>query len=202
MRCTEYTEKEIVIFNGLIGLIKDGANPYSIKVSDIAKAANIGKGTIYDYFDSKEEAISKALIFSINNELEMASTRIKSIESFKNMFYEVLNIISESMHNNLSTVNILLTSGGMYDFYEYMADVNPNIKRCMTVIDTLIAQILESGYKDGTIKRNENYYYQSSVVRGVIASFSGYFRIRELHPNVSEDEAKDCAYKMLIKALN
>ncbi len=57
MRGFELQEKEEAIYSGIIALIKRGVNPYSIKVSDIALEANIGKGTIYDYFSSKEEAI-------------------------------------------------------------------------------------------------------------------------------------------------
>jgi hypothetical protein len=45
-----YSEKKIAIFNGIIELMEKGINPYSIKVSDIARAADVGKGTIYDYF--------------------------------------------------------------------------------------------------------------------------------------------------------
>ena len=46
MENTRYSEKEIAVFKGLINLMREGANPYSIKVSDIAKAASIGKGTV------------------------------------------------------------------------------------------------------------------------------------------------------------
>lgn len=93
----KYTEKEIAIFNGLIDLIKNGYNPYTIKVSDIAKSADVGKGTIYDYFDSKEEAISKAILYYMEKEVQASYLRIVSKKTFKDKYYELLFIIKDSL---------------------------------------------------------------------------------------------------------
>lgn len=202
MRCVEFTEKEIVIFNGLIDLIRNGANPYSIKVSDIAKAANIGKGTIYDYFSSKEEAISKALLYSINNELESAHLRIQSRDNFKDMFFEVLTIIEENMQNNLSTINLLLSSGGVHKFYEHLQTEKHDLSNCIKVIDNLVRKLLTVGYKEGIINTKEDHYYQTMAVRGAVASYSGYLSARELFPDKTREDAMESIYRMLVKALN
>ena len=41
-----YSEKEIAVFKGIIALMEKGINPYSIKVSDITKAANIARNNL------------------------------------------------------------------------------------------------------------------------------------------------------------
>ena len=146
-----YSEKEIAIFKGLISLMKKGANPYSIKVSDIAEAANIGKGTIYDYFDTKEEVISKAIIYNMSNEIKNAFKRVKSKDNFKDRFYEVLNIIEENLENRLSTLNILLSAGGIEKFYEYLLDAEYNIREFISVINKEIIDLLNMGVKEGII---------------------------------------------------
>ena len=48
-----FSEKEEAVFEGIMELLRNGNNPYKITVSEIAKSANIGKGTVYDYFSSK-----------------------------------------------------------------------------------------------------------------------------------------------------
>ena len=106
-----YSEKQIAIFNAVIELMRDGINPYSIKVSDIAQVANIGKGTIYDYFDSKEEAISEAILYSISNEIDVVYSRVEGKNSFKEKFYELLYTIVRDTTNNISTFNMLLSVG-------------------------------------------------------------------------------------------
>lgn len=196
------SEKEIAIINGLVELIRSGANPHSIKVSDIAIAANVGKGTIYDYFSSKEQAISKAIIFSINNEINSTHLKIKSEIGFKNKFLVILEIIGKSIDNNLCTFKMLLSSGDMQEFYDHLVDEKFNIINCINLIDKIIQELIEEGFKEGLINTKEDGYYQNMVVRGTISGFSGYINHREMFPNTSIQQAKEAAYRMLIKALN
>lgn len=199
---TDFSEKEIAIFNGLMELIKQGCNPYSIKVSDIAKASNVGKGTIYDYFDSKEEAISKAILFNISKEIESSINRVKLKESFQDKFNETLNIIEENMENNLSIYNTIFTSRGMDEFYEYLVDEKNYLKQCMYTIENMVDHMLDLGFKEGIINTSESKYYQRMALRSSIGSFSVYLSHRKMYKEISIDEAREVAYKLLIKALN
>ncbi|NLY84947.1 MAG: TetR/AcrR family transcriptional regulator [Tissierellia bacterium] len=197
-----FSEKEIAIFNGLISLMKKGANPYSIKVSDIAEAANIGKGTIYDYFDTKEEVISKAIIYNMTNEIKNAFRRIENKDNFRDKLYEVLDIIEENLGNKLSTLNILLSAGGIEKFYEYLLDSEYNITEFIALINRKIRDILNLGIEEGVINTEENSFYQIMAVHGVISFFSHYINQRDLYLDIGVEEAKDTAYRMLLKALN
>lgn len=199
---TDFSEKEIAIFNGLMELIKQGCNPYSIKVSDIAKASNVGKGTIYDYFDSKEEAISKAILFNISKEIESSINRVKLKESFQDKFNETLNIIEENMENNLSIYNTIFTSRGMDEFYEYLVDEKNYLKQCMYTIENMVDHMLDLGFKEGIINTSESKYYQRMALRSSIGSFSVYLSHRKMYKEITIDEAREVAYKLLIKALN
>lgn len=196
------SEKEIAIFNGLIELIKQGCNPYSIKVSDIAKASNVGKGTIYDYFDSKEEAISKALLFNICKEIEISVSRIESRPNFIDKYNEVLAIIEENIDNNLSIYNLLFSYSSMDKVYEYLVDEKIHLKNCMLTIEDMIDHILEVGFEEGILINNGDKYYQRMVLRSSIGSFTLYLNHRKMYDGVSVGEAKKLAYKLLTKALN
>lgn len=197
-----YSEKEISIFNGLINLIKEGANPYSIKVSDIATASNVGKGTIYDYFDSKEEAISKAIIYNINNEIKAGLTRMNSKENFKDKFYEILQIIVDNWGNNLSTFNILLSTGGIQEFYEYLIDDEYDLSRCMSIFNSIMDELLRLGIQEEIINTVESKYYQIMAVQSAISGFTHYINRKNLYKDINIEEAMDTAYRLLIKSLN
>lgn len=198
----KYSEKEIAIFQGLINLMKEGANPYSIKVSDIAMASNVGKGTIYDYFNSKEEAISKAIIYNINNEIKEVFLRIESKDNFKDKFYEVLQIIADNLKNNLSTFNMLLSAGGIHELYEYLMDDQYDLSKFTYIISKEIDNLLELGFKEDIINTKESKYYQIMAIQGVVCGFSNYISRQEIYPKVNIEEAMDTAYKLLINALN
>lgn len=202
MENTRYSEKEIAVFEGLINLMREGANPYSIKVSDIAKAASIGKGTVYDYFDSKEEVISKAIIYNISMEINAAFVRIRNKESFKDKFYEVLQIIVDNLENNLSTFNMLLSAGGVQEFYEYLVDDKYDLSAFISIVNDEVGKLIKLGFNEGLISTKESCYYQLMAVQGAISGFSHYISNKDLYKNINVKEAMDTAYKILIKALN
>lgn len=197
-----YSEKEIAIFNGIIALMEKGINPYSIKVSDIAKAANIGKGTIYDYFTSKEEAISQAILFGIRNEIENVYLRVKDKDNFKDKFYEILYIIDECIDSNIYIFRVLLSDGGIQKFYEYLSDYKHDLSQYISRINYIFDHILDTGYKEKIIGRVENSYYRYMAISSAIMGFSQYFGHRNLSHEISIEEAMAASYKLLIKALN
>lgn len=197
-----YSEKEIAIFNGLIDLIVNGANPYTIKVSDIARAANIGKGTLYDYFSSKEEAISQALIYFINMELETACNRVESQEGFQKKFYEILWIIVDSLENNISSVNILLSAGGLKESYKHLVDEKCNVNKFLDKINIVMVHLLETGYNEGVISEETDEFYQMMAVKGSISGFSHYLSRKNCFQEIDTEKAMETAYKLLLKMLN
>ncbi|HHT51020.1 MAG TPA: TetR/AcrR family transcriptional regulator [Eubacteriaceae bacterium] len=202
MEDIKYSDKEIAIFKGLIQLIREGVNPYSIKVSDIAKAANIGKGTIYDYFGSKEEVISKAIIYSVGEEIKTITDRIKTKESFKDRFYEVLDTIEKNINDKVSILSILVSSGGIEKFYEFLRDKEYTISNFIELVHLEIKELLDFGRTEGIITAKETEFHQIMTVLGVISSFSYYYNNKDFHKNISTKEAKDTVYRILLKSLN
>ena len=62
-KIAEPPEKMRRMYEAVSGLVKAKKEIADIKVSDITKAAGIGKGTAYEYFESKEELIAHALMY-------------------------------------------------------------------------------------------------------------------------------------------
>ena len=76
-----YTKKEQQIFQGVLQLIQQGVDLHTVKVQDIATAAGIGKGTLYEYFSSKDEIIMQTLSYLFLQEIDVVIivlTRSKS----------------------------------------------------------------------------------------------------------------------------
>lgn len=197
-----YSEKEIAIFNGIIALMEKGVNPYSIKVSDIAREADIGKGTIYDYFTSKEEAISQAILYNINREVDIAYSRIRQKKGFKGKFYEALHIIAQCAENNVSTLKTLLSLGGIQKFYEYLSDYKCDLSDYVSRLNQIYHHLLATGVGEGVIDMVEDPYYHKMAMTSAIMGFSQYFHQREFWHDVTMEEAMEASYKFLIKALN
>jgi AcrR family transcriptional regulator len=57
--------KKIQIYNAIIELVEEGFVYSNMRISDIASRAGIGKGTVYEYFESKEQIFSNMVMFLI-----------------------------------------------------------------------------------------------------------------------------------------
>ena len=135
-------------------------------------------------------------------EINAAFVRIKNKENFKDKFYEVLQIIVDNLENNLSTFNMLLSAGGVQEFYEYLVDDKYDLSAFISIVNDEVGKLLKLGFNEGIISIKESRYYQLMAVQGAISGFSHYISNKDLYKNINVKEAMDTAYKILIKALN
>lgn len=61
----EIPSKVLRMYDAVIQLIEEGEDASTVRVSMITDRAGIGKGTAYDYFDTKEDIVACAVVFHI-----------------------------------------------------------------------------------------------------------------------------------------
>ncbi|MCM1065455.1 MAG: TetR/AcrR family transcriptional regulator [Eubacterium sp.] len=79
----EIPPKVLRMYDAVIQLIEEGEDVSGIRVSTITDRAGIGKGTAYDYFDSKEDIIACAVVFHIQRAFRLLERELKKQESFE-----------------------------------------------------------------------------------------------------------------------
>lgn len=109
-------KKRELIFSAVLELVKQNKSFANLKVSDIAKQAGIGKGSIYMYFSSKERVIVDAiryfcdmslkpfLNYDINEDKGFEETLKGLIELQIDMFQEYAYLLSPT--NNHEFISI------------------------------------------------------------------------------------------------
>lgn len=75
-------QKVLQMYEAVAQLMEEGADLNNIRVSTITERAGIGKGTAYDYFDTKEEIIACAILFQMRGLAEEIKGQLVGIESF------------------------------------------------------------------------------------------------------------------------
>lgn len=63
-------ERELALYEAALHLIEQGNDPRTMKVQQIAEAAGIGKGTVYEYFASKDEILRGMALHCFDTEIE------------------------------------------------------------------------------------------------------------------------------------
>ncbi len=128
MKSNLHSEKEILIFNGVMKLMNEGVNIHTIKVADIAKSVGIGKGTVYEYFKSKDELLEKSLIYCMNLSLNKAIEKIDNANGFKEKIYTMLEIAKCNVQEFNSGNGFLFSNMGTCEFAYLMKSENKEFK--------------------------------------------------------------------------
>jgi AcrR family transcriptional regulator len=109
-----------------------------LSVSQVAKVAGIGKGTIYDYFSNKEDIVFEIVNIlmkkykeSLTKKIEKAISTREKIKTFSGIFYdedelELRKIYKEFISISLSSPNqemIEFQSAYTNDYYEWFVEI-------------------------------------------------------------------------------
>ena len=71
------TLREHALYAAALHLIEQGCDPKAMKVQQIAEAAGIGKGTVYEYFSSKNEILHGMSLYIFDDELNRLQAQLQ-----------------------------------------------------------------------------------------------------------------------------
>jgi len=196
-------EKEVKIYIAVGEMIKEGKDVMSLTISEISNRAGIGKGTTYEYFDSKEELIFKALHYFVIDSLKAALLKILNEGSFKDKFYSVMDYIWESRLGEDTIQSIL----------SFMRNFNPALKETHNTqnsqkydpctagnfIEMLLKQYLISGYEEGIFTEKDE-AFRKDVLSSQVLLFL--FLMKDIREDERKKEIEDYVYNGMIMLLN
>lgn len=81
------------MYTAVIELFEEGTEAVNLRVSTITERAGIGKGTAYEYFDTKEELVACAMIYQMQCVFDWLGRVLEE----KNSFREQLNFLLDEM---------------------------------------------------------------------------------------------------------
>ena len=199
----QYTEKEISVFKGVMALSKEGKKIYNVTVQDIAKAANVGKGTLYEYFTSKEEILLNTIVYYLSLENAKAQQIADSGSSFRDMIYKLYDLILDSFEDGFAVVSQIASGESILDIPRLISEKKEYLDYAMSRRDKLVLQILRHGAEEGTIRMD---FSQEYIVMAIMANLSCLNSCLHL-PKAAEyirqiEQKKDIAYTLLLKSLN
>lgn len=196
----EYNAKEVSVFEGVLSLVKSGENIYTLKVQQIADAAGIGKGTLYEYFSSREEIIAQSLVFSIDKQLDEFEKATNSVNGFYEKLCVVLDFTHEHTTENSSSFSLLNSAMNDPTLREVLCASMHNkqdviLKRMHSILFTIIS----TGRKEGIIteQSDDSYCLMTAIsVLCTVAYTSSQGERLDTWQNIRKN-----ALKMLCKAL-
>ena len=141
--------KVLLLYQGVIQLIAEGADIGTLKVSDITQKAGIGKGTAYEYFDTREESFFEKMEYL----LDMLERKLRERECFLHFIHLLTDtsICGLKLQKRISE-----TDGGSY----------------MPL--TLLSRMIQEGIDRGDLRSDLSLGYLCYAVGAQIVCFMGY----------------------------
>lgn len=143
-------------------------------IEQIAKAANIGKGTVYEYFDSKNEIFTTAIeswIEQANAEISLALKGIENpvdaIKKFVEIVTTMFNPTNPEIIGLFSTVQQqVLSESGVY--FNNRAEISRLCSGALTIISDILLEGITKGVFKPEIAKDV-----SVIARNMLAYLDG-----------------------------
>lgn len=164
----ENSGKRQAILAGVVTLLESGQSLHTMKVADIAAAAGVGKGTVYEYFGTKEEVISRAVVDHLCNIVAKVGERVEEAPSFR----EKLFVLLEQVHaicGNMAGLDDLLGGATPREMGDMMHNAGVEFA-ADTLLDPLYVTLLRSGREEGVITCGDP-PYQRLVLRSILFGY-------------------------------
>ena len=200
-----YPEKVLKIYQAVIQFFCSGSDLTSIKITDIAQSAEIGKGTVYEYFHSKEEMFLKSLIYAVEVIIEKISRITERKSSFKDRLYAILQYLLDNQTERIALVRALTQKQVFSD--EMHTLLREECNRIDGLLDSCRNQLrglLHDAVKEQVIPELPNDFYWQMVLHGAISGL-----IFDQRPpsgsgsgsSLSQQEIMDNVYTLVVRSL-
>ena len=186
--------KKEKIYDAVMQLIKEGKNMKTIKVSEIADRAGIGKGSIYLYFASKDDVIVEAAKHFLNTWLKpFKEFVIEEDREFKQSVLEFLGIhlkLLEEYHEFFTP-----QKGSDY-INVFNADTLPGTMEYLEILEILLKEGMRQKYISYVNRYSVNVTAESIMLIFKYLAFKDEF---EGEIELSEEQCKDLIYDMILR---
>lgn len=182
--------KVLQLYQGVMELILQGVDVRTLKVSDITQKAGIGKGTAYDYFDTREEIIVSAILHVMVCIQEKVEAELARRTSFFERMEYLLEVLEEKMEERecfLHFIHLLTdTSICGLKLQERIKEEGQENYTLVTMLTDMIREGMESGELRADLPVGYLCYAVSSQIVCFMASVSfpdiGQITAEELKP--------------------
>lgn len=201
----EIPEKVLLIYQAVPQMLKEGADINTLKVSEITERAGIGKGTAYEYFSSKEELITRALLFYIEKKVNDIENISESQNSFPDKIHAVLDYVEQNFDDIRGFCMLVRIGTGSYEISETLKNEYERMQETFDChrMDHLIDRMIEQGRQEGILTQNNTFLCRMAFASQMMMYTAALLQQEKADLNVPETEKlKTFVYHALVKSLN
>lgn len=169
------------MYQAVIRLLEEGADVSGLRVSEITERAGIGKGTAYEYFDTKEEIVACAVVYHVQCVMDWFQQTLSKKESFAeqlDFLLDTMSVRDGRMHGFLRFVH-LLTDSSEFSLLVREKMNAEEFERYLPV--KVFGRILERGVRRGELRDDLPLEYLTYCVFSHLLTYMMAFAAEDCH---------------------
>lgn len=167
-------QKVMLLYKAVAEMIAEGADVNNLSVSAITERAGIGKGTAYEYFESKEDILISAIVFYIQKMYDQMSAKLFSCSGFAQQITMLLDELEKGSDNECNVVryvHLMTDSSGIGRMVALKMQEEP---LCHYLPEAILTDILKQGLEQGEIREDLPMEYMTFVLFTKLLSYFVY----------------------------
>ncbi len=148
---SETPEKVLLMYQAVNCLVGEGVALPEMRVSAITTRAGIGKGTAYEYFETKEELLACAFIFYVNRIAERISDSLGKLGSLREQLDYVFCQLDEDSQKKYCFVRFVHAVTDDSRFSRLVRDKLMRAPEARNFPEYLFGDIIRQGVERGEI---------------------------------------------------
>lgn len=164
-------EKKAAIFHAVFSLVEQGRRLAELRVSEIAEAAGIGKGTIYEYFPSREDLLRDAVLYSRAQGYQELYGRLSAARGFEARW----QVVEEAARQLLQCGEVFLAhlpeQGLSAPVLQNLYGTPGERAEIRRMVESVMLCLTESAVQEGLAPRIPSAAYLSMVGVGCVTAF-------------------------------
>lgn len=159
------------IFHGVLTLAQQDGQLHAVTVQQIATAAGLGKGTLYEYFSSKEEILAATILWCLDRELTGLEEQLEQANSYETQLETVQRFTICLMQERASSYRIIT---GALAMPQSVGELPPKAQQAVQLrkdrLALLIQRVIDTGRDEGEIGQSCSDEYCRYVVKAALLS--------------------------------
>ena len=144
-----HAQRKAKVYEAALALTAQGISPAAMTIQQLADAAGIGKGTVYEYFSSKEEILQGLARYCFESENERIAARFARCHTLADLETELVDYLQEVAAQRMSTYKLLVISFGQQ---HPQPECTGDCRRQLTAItDEMVARLQAAGEIDPSL---------------------------------------------------
>lgn len=159
------TLREHALYAAALHLIEQGCDPKAMKVQQIAEAAGIGKGTVYEYFTSKNEILHGMTLYIFDDELHRLQTHLQGCTTRAGLAAAVRDYLTDLARTRMGVYRIIVGSAAGFHLCDD-PDKDRRTEALRTLLHDTLQRLQDAGQIDAALDMDYSVYALLSAAAG------------------------------------